>query len=422
MRGQYNESIAREHLAVRPLNYLCSSISVVKEAIRSVRKEGLLGLFGSISFLCGFAMLVIRGCLGYGRPSDQWGKDFSKIHKAGEIWLSGDNPYLHPTIEYAYPPHASSVAAFFGMWSFQQAWWLNFIASIVTLFGILALYLVWFRSSIAQGRQDVWWPTLAGFGCVMASNFTTSSVFFGGIAIPVYFSMGLAWFFLYEKRKPYLAGVFLAFGSLKPQLSLFLCLFLLLDGQWRALLVGAVTALCMSLPAMIQLGPLGCFESWLGGLRAYSTNFGENIVGGGGVITFDSALTAFGVSAISLKFLGILGFLIAVAYRRHFPRKHLLIVLPFLSLAFIYSHDGDYIAMSLMWLCLFEVASRNLARFIILLVLTLLVFIPSTVMQSTGNALLEHWRIFVITTVFVAYMLWVPVVSALHPGGKLNQS
>jgi hypothetical protein len=369
-----------------------------------------------MAFLSGAAIMILRGCVGYTRGAGAtWGVDFAKIHSAGQHWLAGTNPYVDSAIGYAYPPHASSLVALFGLIPFEQARLLNFIVSVCALFGIAAIHLR--QASLTMSRESAW-PTAVQWTAIsylMVNNATTSSLFFGGIAIPTFFCAAAAWYLVCEKDHPWLGGVFLAFATLKPQLSLFFCLQFLLERRWRTLFAAAGVALVMAAPAMLQLGITGSFSAWFDAMHSYGAR-AENLVGDGGVMTFDSILISLGFREVSVKWMAFAGFLTAFFCRQNIARTHLLVILPFLSIAFLSSHDGDYVALSFMWLGLFESASLKPMRALVLAAFIALLFVPFGVAQATGSALLLHLRTLTFASAFVAYLLW-NVLGAPHRRG-----
>jgi hypothetical protein len=183
--------------------------------------------------------------------------DFAFYWVAAHRFWNGQNPYLPLTpgdpIMFA-PPWILPFLAWLGPFHFHTATSLWFIVS-ASAFGIA---VAWLWEIYGHGEKPLWAIALAG-------SFTSVILMFILGQIDSLLLFGIAGFLRYETKRPYLAGVFLFFPALKPQIVLLIWVVLLMEAamvrKWKPL-AGFALAFTVVNFAVLALRPSVFGEWW----------------------------------------------------------------------------------------------------------------------------------------------------------------
>ena len=369
------------------------------------------------------ASLVGFGILGKGRGSDAVGNtDGAVLYAAGRAWSKGLNPYDHrdlttavadvpeiklDRIRFFYLPQSSPLCLFLAQFSYpvaRQLWLVINLLSIAALAG-MSIFLV--RRSTG-GQEDVLGMGLLA-AVVIGNPFTTHVVWMGQTSLlATAFAFG-SWILIQQKRwLP--AGILLGLASFKPQLFVLVGLWLILEREWKVLLVGFAVSSLLCVHAMLTHGgPGGMVTAWRGGVESGYLDLRFNRPGDPHVPGLGSLMAAAGVRGTGLFFM-IIGVALASALwnsRRHFQREDVLALLMGLTFVFLgYSHDYDFVALVPLFVALWLHGRDRPRACIQILPLVILLFLPSQFVRKLHVPVLEHWRTIVILALTVALAVY----------------
>lgn len=337
------------------------------------------------------------------------GMDFEVFHKAAELFLGGGNPWvdlINTKGPFSYPPHATSLLAVYGYFSEPVSLFLHTILNVLSIGVIAYLANRWYlkisnlRSmTIAQG---------CGLALLIGNPFMAHSVHLGQLLLPATAALMVSWHFL-QKGNIWVSGIFLAFATIKPQVSILYVVWLLLHLNYRVLMIGGAVSLVMLIPAAVTYGLIDSFYYWLTSLSGYSSS-AANIPGSVHVVGLESFFAAVGVQGTSWVFkpLALVATVALFKYRENVDPVLTLNLLLVFALTFIYGHDTDYAAIIMVWslLVFTTVRSGNYLHIGIVMLLVFGFMFPQRLLRTIDFAALHHTRTFLIPLCCVCLFLW----------------
>ncbi len=377
-------------------------MSTVVLSKRIDARLSLAALGGALLFL------YLFGIHGFLRAAPLGG-DFLIFHRAAAAFVGGGNPWLElkDTGEpFSYPPHAAALLAIYGFLSSPAALALHTLLNVLAIGIFCYLANLWFLKiddfrtmTLAQGL---------GLAIIIGNPFMAHSVFEGQITLPTAAAALLSWHFLHSGRV-ILAGIFLGLATVKPHVSLFYIVWLLLSSQWRVLAIGAATAGAMLAPSVAAYGLFEAFDHWLASLRGYAT-VAVNMPGSPHVVGLESFAVAIGVNGLgwSLKFLGLVATGILFHYRDRLEKSLTVNLFFATALTFIFGHDTGYAAILLVCAHMVFLALErgDKTRLAIAGILLMAFFFPQRFLREIDVPALHHTRTFILPLCCYAVYRW----------------
>src|SRR5207244_2496048 len=145
----------------------------------------------------------------------------------------------------------------------KYTWW---CLNLAALAGVVAMTLSRLRLGPGGLSDPLSWSVPVAF---IIGNPITTNVFWQGQTSLIAFAASMAGWFFSRRGQWLLAGLCLGLGSTKPQLCLFIMLWLLLERDWKPLVVAVLTAAVLSTYPMVVQGPFGMTTAWLERLRTH---------------------------------------------------------------------------------------------------------------------------------------------------------
>lgn len=349
--------------------------------------------------------LICFGLLGLFRGSE-FGSDFHVFHDAGRHLLAGIDPWIASLKLYAfsYPPHSTSFIAFYGLMPLTVSKVVHAGVNIVSLMSMVYLANQWF---IRAGSLKEMTLIQAGAIALMIANpFTVLSIYLGQMALPCMAAVMWSWRFQ-QQGKFIVAGVLLGIATLKPQVSMFYVMWLLLSREFRVVFIGGALSLGLMLPGIFMLDFKTLFESWFYSMDVYFT-YSYNKPGSPFVVGLESFFAAMGKEGVSTKFLAFICLALAYFYRQRLNSSLIVMLFPALSLTFVYGHDADFVTVIVLMAYVAVLAARrhSYPALILVVFLFLVLFFPQRLLRGVDIPALHHLRTFVIPAMFgLAYWM-----------------
>ncbi len=385
-----------------------------------------------ILLAAGAASLVSLGLVGLGRDKN-FGFDYRVMHFGGRAWLKGRNPYdqkqldqtyheyigrpvdqsLERSIDppFSYPPHSAALFLPFSLLSLPIATYLWWGLNLVALAGVAAMTLVSLRRSPGGLSDPLGWSVPLGF---IVGNPITANVFWQGQTSLIALAASMGGWFFSRRGNWLLAGVCLGLGCIKPQLCLFIVLWLLLERNWKALIVAALAVAAMSIYPMTVHGNIKMATDWLERLRTHG-EFGANQPGFEHVVGVQSLLAAAGLPAPPMEPVGIAAVVGLWFVRKRFMPDDLLGLLMGLTVSFVFVHDAEYVALIPLFTALWLHFRQDPRLGPELLFLVLLFNFPRRIVRQLDVPLLSHWR-----TLVVLALLMMLLTAALSQSARAS--
>jgi hypothetical protein len=364
--------------------------------------------------LGGLASLVSFGIAGIGR-SGIFNFDGRVLYAAGSTWLQNGNPYDHhalarsvanvpdmdlDAVGFFYPPQSAGICIFLALFPYSIARLIWLLLNLSSLAAIVAMTISIMRDhkSGSGVEADRWGPWVIA-AIVIGNPFTTHVVWMGQTTLLSFAAVLGTWLFA-GRKKWLLAGICFGLASFKPQISILLGLWLLLEKDWKTLSVGALTASAMALyPMVTQGGPLGALLAWRTGVSS-DYALASNLPGFSHKVGVESLLYAIDGTSIPGSLLMAASAVLAAAlwrFGRRIDRNDLLALLMIITLTFsVYLHDYDYVALIPAFVSLWWCARAGQGYAVAAGVLLVTLFLPQRGLHVLGFPLLEQWRTLVV--------------------------
>jgi hypothetical protein len=252
---------------------------------------------------------------------------------------------------------------------------------------------------------------LAAF--IMGSPLTTNVVWLGQTTLIVFAATMAAWFFNRQGRWV-LAGVCLGLATVKPQVCLLVFVWLLLERQWKPLLVSVGAAAVLALyPMLVQGGPFGVAQAWLDRLQSHKA-FEANMPGSEHVIGVTSFLNAAGLNAPGLEAVGVALVVVLWLFRDRIDPEDVFGILMGLMVSFVFVHDCEYVCLVPLVTSLWVHGRERWATLFWGGLLVLLLLFPRRLVRALDVPVLSHWR----TLVALLILGTVVVLSVRRRSGR----
>ena len=301
--------------------------------------------------------------------------DFNTFYLAATQVLNGLNPWENAkaAMPFSYPPHGAGVMAPIALFSTETAKFLNFILNSFALIVLAFLANNWFIKIKQLGDINVH-KTIALL-IIIANPIVSFSLFIGQVTLVWVACCAISWHFLIKKNLA-LSAIFLAFATIKPQISIFYIVWLILNRQYQVLFVGASLSFVMMLPVVIQFGLFETFFSWLESMPRYLEDQ-YNTPGMRTVIGFESVFVYFGISSTTwpLKILACIIAILIFIYRDRFSEVFTYSTFTLLSLLLIFGRDADLVAI-LIFVSYFYYTKESLLERVTAIALITLIYSP----------------------------------------------
>lgn len=306
----------------------------------------LLALVLSVVFVAGF------GYLGIGRDGE-FARNLAYFVTAGDLWGQGISPYAYevfakgasvvpgfnPESTFAYAP---TIALPSILLSYLPLWLAAALNGLVNI--LSTLFLCWFALRLSFGEGRIEWRSTQSFvicAVIIGNPLAAHAIWLGQTTLIAAVVTALA-FIWAGKGRFILAGIALGLASVKPQVSLLVGLWLLMEKHYRVILVAALTSLVLSAPAFWVSG-ITLPQEWLHALASYKTGVHDEI-------TFRHVFglrSLFADHGILLPDLLVPTILLTGGFfylRDRLRRDDVLGLLFLFSSGFIYAHDYDLAA------------------------------------------------------------------------------
>jgi hypothetical protein len=192
---------------------------------------------------------------------------------------------------FIYPPHFAALLQPLAHWSYPAAF-LIWRAAL-----LIVMALAWWLASPLSSWRDRFshWLAIVGFAPMLLSLIL-------GQSTPLFAGICLAATALYDRQRPFAAGLLFGLAAFKPQLIVALPLFLLLRRAWPALAGFGLTLLLHVVAALWTFGPAAAVV-WLSSIT--STNQLASVVGSAGFYLVSPVSWMPWLSAADMRWLAV---------------------------------------------------------------------------------------------------------------------
>lgn len=237
--------------------------------------------------------------------------DFHYFYTAGVIVADGDSPYDPaifaqryqalrgdtPGTGVVYPPQALTLFAVLASLEPPSAMMALAIINMLAAGAIACLAMLWVTRAIDPTPVSESWLTRGLLpAVVLAMPPTAQWIYTGQVTLPAVALIIAGWFAL-RGNVPVMAGVLFGAATYKPHYLAMTIVWLLLDRQWRILVVTFCVSLMLAMPVMIQLGVFPAILGWLEAMGSYVVEV--NLPGHPMVMGVPSVLAALGGVRVS---------------------------------------------------------------------------------------------------------------------------
>ncbi|MBE9562180.1 MAG: DUF2029 domain-containing protein [Proteobacteria bacterium] len=352
--------------------------------------------------------------------------DMTSLRIAGQLWSNGLNPYdfesfskvntVNTNIPFAYPPQSSPLFILLSSFSFVIA---KAIMITINLFcvGIISFFsLRLIKQTGIKDLETSWW--FIPIALVMCNPYTFNILWQGQMGLIVTAALIGGWYFAYRNQW-IIGGILIAIASMKPNLSILIILWLMLDKQWRLLTVAAMTVLVFSIVPMIVSGPIDVFLDWYNAVKEYQAS-GFNRLGSSQIPTIQNMLYVAGFQNISTLLtsflpLGIILTTILWWYRSKFFNNDIFGILLGAGLLFGFGHVYDWIALApliaIFWIHLHK--TENVIEIIAAISLIFIIFFPRRVITYAFHGQIPDLLLLYRTPALLVIIIWLVIMSLL---------
>lgn len=379
-----------------------------------------LSRIGVAILVCALIALICVGILGY--KKEPRGRDVTVLFLAGQSWWQGHSPYDvdffvkmeqsipdYPVYPFANPPQIAPLCLILGFSTLSVA---KFLMTVINLFSLATFAMgCW---ALIKDRTDETSYLSAPFmksliaAAILGSSLTAAALWTGQ-TIPIV-ATAMVWGWYYSNKSTLISGVLLGIATIKPQLPLFILVWLLLERRFFILFLVLLTMLIGAIVPLSLHGPLVLWQEWTHALQVYQSSpynqfSHENVFGLG------SLLLALGIHVASPAAIGVVvgAGLTALLwyYRHHYARDDVLGILIALSVLLVYSRNYDFIATAPVLGSLL-ILSHSYASLAVALIVMANLVMPYVIFKNLGFPydLLNHrFRIGILCMALI-YLLW----------------
>ena len=368
--------------------------------------------------LCACILLVVKGIIGVGLSQSMASNvDTKYLYVAGLSWLEGLNAY-DPEVAsrlgadvsrggFFYPPQIAPLCLLLAAFPWAKA---KVVMTLLNVFsaGVLAFFCVLLvkRPKVKMLKvpgSSPWWFIPA---IVISNPLTINVLWLGQTTLIAAAALVSGWYYAYRDRWV-LSGILIAISSIKPQLSLLVILWLLLERRWQLLAVAAGTTLIFSLVPMAISGPIEVFFHWFASLVQHKKVF-SNVLGSGAVFSIQDILYAAGIQVPQLFPLGIILTGLLWWYRSRLIIDDVIGILLAISLLFGLAHHYDLVALAPMLAAFWRhVHNRPGAALVAIALMLAMLFPRAYLMTFVHNELLLQYRV----PLLLGATIWLLVMS-----------
>ena len=376
---------------------------------------------GFLVLLCAVAAMIALGALGVGHGGlADTNLDMRFLYLAGARWWQGVSAYVPGALtssdrwlaeaaagyDFAYPPQSAPLCLLLGAWSPTGARVLMTALNVAAALGLAALSLRFAREGQpAQhaGRTDA--ATWAIPAIVLGNPATAFVIWAGQTTLIVTLALMLGWYYTRRDRWV-IGGVLLAISTIKPQVSLLVIFWLLLEWRWRVLVAIALAIVALSAVPLVISGPVTLMTDWLAAAWRYSAG-PYNLLGSRMVFGLRTVLYVAGIDVplllpAAFLIVGLLWYSL-----RSVADEDLLAILVGLGLLFGFSHSYDIAALIPLVPAFWRHVHTRTGAALIALALLVVVTLPNSLLEGHVDPLLLHVRV----AALVAAMCWLIAMS-----------
>lgn len=317
-----------------------------------------LSRIGLAILVCAVIVMICFGLLGY--KKEPWGRDLTVIYIAGQCWWNGNSPYdlqLFLKLEEAYPDHQlpypfvnppqiAPLCLFLSLWSLPVAKILMMLLNIICLVlfanGCWELIKQRIPATSSLGPELIR-PLIAA---MILGSPDTANALWTGQTVPVV-AAAIVWGWVYsDKNRSILSGILLGISTIKPQLSLLIILWYMLERRFLVLAIAAITILIASIVPLMVQDPFSLLRDWQQALLVYRAH-PYNQSSDPNVFGLATILNIIGIHSVHPAVVALVGIALTMLlwrYRRRYERHDILAILLVCSVLFMYSRNYDIIA------------------------------------------------------------------------------
>jgi hypothetical protein len=368
--------------------------------------------------LCACILLVMKGIIGVGLSQSMASNvDTKYLYVAGLSWLEGLNAY-DPEVAsrlgadlslggFFYPPQIAPLCLLLAAFPWAKAKVLMTLLNVFSA-GVLAFFCVLLvkQPEVKMLRvpgSSPWWYIPA---IIISNPLTINVLWLGQTTLIAAAALIGGWYYAYRDRWVG-SGILIGISSIKPQLSLLVIFWLLLERRWRVLAVAAVTTLIFSLVPMAISGPIEVFFDWFASLEGHKNIF-ANVLGSEAVFSIQNFLYAAGIKVPLLFPLGIALTAILWWYRSRLIIDDVLGILIAIPLLFGFAHHYDLVALAPLVAAFWRhVYNRPGATLVAIALMLVMLFPRAYLMTFVHNELLLQYRV----PLLLGTTIWLLVMS-----------
>jgi hypothetical protein len=326
--------------------------------------------------------------------------DLEAFSQLGSGFIKGEN------LVFSYPPQIAPLCLLLAAFPWAKA---QVVMTLLNVFctGVVAFFCVRLvkRNEVKILRDpnlDPWWFIPA---IVIGNPFTIHTIRMGQTTLIVAAALISGWYYARRDRWV-LGGILMAITTIKPQLSLLVILWLLLERRWRLLAVAAFTTLIFCLIPMTISGTIEVFFHWFATLGEYQ-KISVNAIGHRHLFSIQNLLYTAGVQVPNLLPLAIILTFVLWWYRSQLIIDDLLGILPAISLLFSGAHTYDLSVLAPMVAAFWRHLRNRKGATIVAVGLMIAMFFPQSLLIPFHSDLLLQFRV----PLLIVSTLWLLAVS-----------
>jgi hypothetical protein len=306
-------------------------------------------------------------------------------------------------VQFLYPPQSSAICIALGTLSYVAARESWLIVNLLAVAALIVLASLFVRAE-TPGR---WLEGTFLLGAVILGNpFTAHVLWLGQTTLVVFAAILAAWWFT-DRGRWLIAGICLGIASFKPQICMFVVLWMMLEKQWRVLLAAGACAIVLAIYPLSTDGPIASLLQWRAGIGAnYAIQY--NLPSFPHKVGLESLVYSLGLhwTAGILLCVGIAATLGLWCFRSRFQSTDAFSLLMAITFTFSsYLHDYDYIALLPIYISLWRLAPPSIPAVLGSLLLIALLFVPQRLLQVLANPTLDQWRT-VVVMMLACMVVW----------------